>query len=105
MLGCPLGGWSWPNIHCILKLCYFKDLLLLSLKSITNDALVTQIDTSYGLSMQHFQVFAKLWEFTIELQLVDDTPGSIHWKFLKGTLALRQTKLNSLGQSVRQWTP
>jgi hypothetical protein len=44
-----------------------------------NDARVSQIDTSNGLSLQHLQEFAELWAFTSQLHLVDDTLDSIVW--------------------------
>jgi hypothetical protein len=43
----------------------------------TDNAWVTQIDTSNGLSLHHLQEFMNIWAFTSQLHLVDDTLHSI----------------------------
>jgi hypothetical protein len=60
---------------CIYDVCEKKNW---SIRNATTDnAWVTQIDTSNGLSLHHLQEFMNIWAFTSQLHLVDDTLNSI----------------------------
>jgi hypothetical protein len=47
---------------------------------IPNDAWMAQIATMTSFSVQYLQEFTKLWDFTSQLNLLDNVPDTIIWK-------------------------
>ena len=48
-----------------------------------NNQWIVNIDSSNGLSLEHIQQFANLWEKLTTVALDDDVEDSIIWKFTK----------------------
>jgi hypothetical protein len=66
-------------------------------KALANDAWILQIDIFHGLSVQHLQEFTNLWQFTSQVNLIDDTR----------TVSLRQVSIRSPMDAIvwKNWAP
>jgi hypothetical protein len=85
-------------------------------KALANDAWILQIDIFHGLSVQHLQEFTNLWQFTSQVNLIDDTRTPLFGSSPPSdpTLAPRRTRVSLRQVSIRSpvdaivwknWTP